>query len=86
MSKRIGRQTVRLAEGAVILSAASTVGPKEAEGPLGKYFDQRARMRFLGRLHGSCRKQICGEKHGADLIRRQTSKRRRSIIFSAAIC
>ena len=42
MSKRIGRQTVRLAEGAVILSAASTVGPKEAEGPLGKYFDQRA--------------------------------------------
>ena len=42
MSKRIGRQTVRLAEGVVILSAASTVGPKEAEGPLGKYFDQRA--------------------------------------------
>lgn len=48
MSKRIGRQTVRLAEGAVILSAASTVGPKEAEGPLGKYFDQRAEDALFG--------------------------------------
>ena len=38
MSKRIGRQTVRLAEGAVILSAASTVGPKEAERPFGEIF------------------------------------------------
>ena len=41
MSKKIGKQTVRLAEGVPILSAASTVGPKEAEGPLGKYFDQK---------------------------------------------
>ena len=48
MSKRIGRQTVRLAEGVVILSAASTVGPKEAEGPLGKYFDQRAEEALFG--------------------------------------
>ena len=48
MSKRIGRQTVRLAEGVVILSAASTVGPKEAEGPLGKYFDQRAEDALFG--------------------------------------
>ena len=34
MGKRIGKQTVRLAEGVVILSAAATVGQKEAEGPL----------------------------------------------------
>ena len=39
MQKRIGKQTVRLSEGVSILSAASAVGPKEAEGPLGKYFD-----------------------------------------------
>lgn len=48
MSKRIGRQTVRLAEGVVILSAASTVGPKEAEGPLGKYFDQKTEDALFG--------------------------------------
>lgn len=48
MSKKIGKQTVRLSEGVVILSAASTVGPKEAEGPLGKYFDQTVEDSFFG--------------------------------------
>lgn len=48
MSKKIGKQTVRLAEGVAILSAAATVGPKEAEGPLGKYFDQRAEDALFG--------------------------------------
>ena len=48
MSKKIGKQTVRLAEGVTILSAASTVGPKEAEGPLGKYFDQTVEDSFFG--------------------------------------
>ena len=48
MSKKIGKQTVRLAEGVTILSAASTVGPKEAEGPLGKYFDQTVEDPFFG--------------------------------------
>lgn len=48
MSKKIGKQTVRLSEGVVILSAASTVGPKEAEGPLAKYFDQKVEDPFFG--------------------------------------
>lgn len=48
MSKKIGKQTVRLSEGVAILSAASTVGPKEAEGPLGKYFDQKIADAFFG--------------------------------------
>ena len=48
MSKKIGKQTVRLSNGVSILSAASTVGPKEAEGPLGKYFDQRIEDSFFG--------------------------------------
>lgn len=39
-AKKIGKQTVRLNEGVRILSAASTVGKKEGEGPLGKYFDK----------------------------------------------
>ena len=47
MRKKIGKQTVRLSEGVVILSAASTVGPKEAEGPLGKYFDQTTEDNFF---------------------------------------
>ena len=48
MSKKIGKQTVRLSQGVVILSAASTVGPKEAEGPLGKYFDQKTEDAMFG--------------------------------------
>ena len=48
VSKKIGKQTVRLSEGVVILSAASTVGPKEAEGPLGKYFDQKTEDMLFG--------------------------------------
>lgn len=46
--KKIGKQTVRLSEGVTILSAASTVGPKEAGGPLGKYFDQNVEDPFFG--------------------------------------
>lgn len=38
--KKIGKQTVRLAEGVRILSAASMVGKKEGEGPLGENFDR----------------------------------------------
>ena len=48
MSKKIGKQTVRLSEGVVILSTASTVGPKEAEGPLSKYFDHRVEDIYFG--------------------------------------
>jgi len=48
MNKKIGKQTVRLSQGVVILSAASTVGPKEAEGPLGKYFDQQTEDAMFG--------------------------------------
>ncbi len=39
MSKKLGSQTITLAKPVNILSAASTVGPKEGEGPLAKYFD-----------------------------------------------
>ena len=46
--KKIGKQTVRLSEGVTILSAASTVGPKEAEGPLGKYFDHTTEDMMFG--------------------------------------
>ncbi|MBR4014937.1 MAG: stage V sporulation protein AD [Anaerotignum sp.] len=48
MGKRIGKQTVRLSEGVSIISAASTVGPKEAEGPLGAYFDRTVEDAFFG--------------------------------------
>ncbi|MBR5816424.1 MAG: stage V sporulation protein AD [Anaerotignum sp.] len=48
MGKRIGKQTVKLSQGVSIISAASTVGPKEAEGPLGKYFDQTIEDMMFG--------------------------------------
>lgn len=40
MAKRIGKYTVEMTGGPVIKSFASSVGKKEAEGPLGKEFDQ----------------------------------------------
>ena len=48
MGKKIGKQTVRLSKGVPILSAASTVGPKEAEGPLGAYFDKKVEDALFG--------------------------------------
>lgn len=39
MNKRIGEQTVVFEEPPVIISAASAVGKREGEGPLGEYFD-----------------------------------------------
>lgn len=38
--KKLGRQTVELHNPPSILSTASIVGPKEGEGPLGRYFDE----------------------------------------------
>lgn len=38
-NKRIGTQTVELKNRPKLISATSVVGPKEAEGPLGQYFD-----------------------------------------------
>ena len=40
MAKRIGKYTVEMTGGPVIKAFASSVGKKEAEGPLGKEFDQ----------------------------------------------
>ncbi|AOT68663.1 stage V sporulation protein AD [Geosporobacter ferrireducens] len=37
--KRLGRQTVKLQHPPSIISTATTVGPKEGEGPLSHYFD-----------------------------------------------
>lgn len=38
-NKRIGKRTIKLKNGPVIIETASIVGPKEAKGPLSKYFD-----------------------------------------------
>jgi stage V sporulation protein AD len=37
--KRLGKQTVKLTSPPSIIGTGSIVGPKEGEGPLGKYFD-----------------------------------------------
>ena len=39
MKKHVGKQTVILENPPSIIGASSTVGPKEAQGPLGDYFD-----------------------------------------------
>lgn len=40
MTKRLGKQTVKLQNPPSVISYAAIVGPKEGNGPLGKYFDQ----------------------------------------------
>ena len=40
MIKRIGKHTARLENPVYIISASSTAGKKEGEGPLGKMFDK----------------------------------------------
>lgn len=39
MNKHFGRQSIRLKNPVYIISAASTVGPKEGQGPLAEFFD-----------------------------------------------
>lgn len=46
--KRLGRQTVRLENGVGIIAAASMVGQKEGEGPLGQCFDQVVQDSMFG--------------------------------------
>ncbi len=46
--KRLGTQTIKLSSPPSIISAYSIVGPKEGEGPLGKYFDTIVDDEFWG--------------------------------------
>ena len=46
--ERLGKQTIKFTTPPSILECASIVGPKEAEGPLAKYFDQTLDDEFWG--------------------------------------
>lgn len=46
--ERLGKQTIKFSNPATILETASIVGPKESEGPMAKYFDQRLEDEFWG--------------------------------------
>jgi len=46
--QKIGKQTIKFDNPPTILETASIVGPKEAEGPLAKYFDQCLDDEFWG--------------------------------------
>lgn len=46
--ERLGKQTIKLNNPVTILETASIVGPKESEGPMAKYFDQRLDDEFWG--------------------------------------
>ena len=48
MAKRQGKRTTVLENGVYIGSYSAAVGPKEAEGPLSKYFDKAFQDEFLG--------------------------------------
>lgn len=46
--EKLGKQTIKFNEPPTILSTACIVGPKEAQGPLAKYFDQCLDDEFWG--------------------------------------
>ena len=46
--ERIGEQTIKFNTPPTILETASIVGPKEADGPMAKYFDQTLEDEFWG--------------------------------------
>lgn len=46
--KKLGKQTFKLANPVTIAEAATIVGPKEADGPLAKYFDKCIEDEFYG--------------------------------------
>ena len=46
--EKLGEQTIKFDNPPTILNCASIVGPKEAEGPLAKYFDQTLDDEFWG--------------------------------------
>ena len=46
--QKIGKQTIKFDKPPTILETASIVGPKEAEGPLAKYFDTLLEDEFWG--------------------------------------
>ena len=46
--QKLGKQTIKFDAPPVILDCASIVGPKEAEGPLAKYFDKTLEDEFWG--------------------------------------
>ena len=46
--KKIGKQTIKFDNPPTILNCASIVGPKEAQGPLSKYFDKTLDDEFWG--------------------------------------
>ena len=48
LSKRLGRQTVRLGEPVSVVSFANIGGKQEAEGPLSSYFDELSDDSFFG--------------------------------------
>ena len=46
--KRVGKQTISFDNPPTIVQTASIVGPKEADGPMAKYFDKCLEDEFWG--------------------------------------
>ena len=46
--QKLGKQTIKFDNPPTILNTASIVGPKEADGPLAKYFDKCLEDEFWG--------------------------------------
>ena len=65
--KKLGKQTIKFDVPPSIVSVASIVGPKEANGPLAQYFDQCLDDEFWGEK--TWEKSESKSKHGYFKIR-----------------
>jgi len=54
--QKLGKQTIKFDTPPVITEVASIVGPKEANGPLAKYFDKCLEDEFWGEKLGKNQK------------------------------
>lgn len=73
--KRIGNRTIKLENGPVIIETASIVGPKEAEGPLSKYFD----IKLEDDLFGEKSWEFAESKMVETVVRKAIEKSNKSI-------
>ena len=60
--KRVGKQTISFDNPPTIVQTASIVGPKEADGPMAKYFDKCLDDEFFSEKVGTKRTIVCRKK------------------------
>lgn len=59
----LGKQSIQFERKPYIISSASIVGSKEAEGPMGSFLTRSVMMTALVRKTGRRRRAVCRKRH-----------------------